>query len=186
MHGTDSLIRGQEKKRNPVEHGHNLVRLTEACNELAIQISAQSDQYLSENCLSNQRPRNGGNSAVTKHGQVLGSPIMNVFTKFELNPLGVLSQKPLDKSEARKQQEFDRAARPKVSQVWGVPLWNYLSSLRSIHWVVCPEMCRKHKCVRNGWTKGLTDKPTPKVPLNSQQLTSIEKKDPPNDSLIIR
>ena len=96
-----------------------------------------------ENCTTNQRPQNCGNSA--EHDQqfsCLWSPILSSCTKFYLNPVNGLSanaQKLLDQSDVRKWQELSRAW-PEVNQAWEVPWWTHPPSLRSIWSAVWMQM----------------------------------------------
>ena len=61
----------------------------------------------------------------------------------------------VDKSEARKWLGCSRAW-PKVNQISWVPWWMYSTSLRSIPWAICLEMCGHHESLMGGQIDGST------------------------------
>ena len=74
-----------------------------------------------ENCSSNQRPGNVGNSLERDQESGQEGSVMSLSSRFELNPIISLSaneRKLFHQSDTRKRWEF-REAWPKVNQAWG-------------------------------------------------------------------
>ena len=162
---TAQIIRDQGNRGISVEHDQMIIRPGETLNYFTHQILIWFDQQLFWKCAeSAQQVRHqemvGIQWSVTNSQPYLASTIMNVSTKFDIDPLSCLpenTRKLPEKSEARKWLECNRAW-PKVNQIWGVPWWMYPRSVRPISWADYPEMHGNNEIVTDRQTDGRTSK----------------------------
>ena len=83
-----------------------------------------------------------------------------MMATFEITRVNYGGHQSLCSRLTRKWLESSRAW-PKVNRIWGVPWCMYSTSLRSIPWALCLEMCGHHESVTggqaDGWTSGWMD-----------------------------